>query len=100
MFLNLFHNAAQASPNGTVRVTTQSEGAALRVRVADDGPGISAEVAARLFEPFVTAREGGTGLGLAVSRRFVERHGGSLRNLEQSAGALFEVVLPRAPLSR
>ncbi|MBS1153971.1 MAG: sensor histidine kinase [Myxococcaceae bacterium] len=96
VFLNLFQNAAQASPNGKVTVTAEPEAAGVRVRIADDGPGISAEVAARLFEPFVTAREGGTGLGLAVSRRFVERHGGSLRNLEQRAGALFEVVLPRS----
>lgn len=94
VFLNLFHNAAQAAPNGKVTVTAQSEGRTVRVSVADDGQGISPEIAARLFEPFATAREGGTGLGLAVSRRFVERHGGTLCNVAQPAGARFDVVLP------
>ena len=94
VFVNLLQNAAQAASNGKVTVTAQVEGAAVWVRVADDGPGISAAVAARLFEPFASGREGGTGLGLAVSRRFVEWHGGSLRNLEQGTGAVFEMRLP------
>src|SRR6185503_261425 len=53
--------------------------AQLRIEVADEGPGVPAEIRDRLFDPFVTlGKKGGTGLGLAVARRFVEDHGGTL----------------------
>lgn len=94
VFLNLLQNAAQASPAGRVTVSVEVAGTVLTVRIEDDGPGIPSEVAAHLFEPFATARAGGTGLGLAVSRRLVERHGGTLRNVPRPAGARFEVSLP------
>jgi two-component system OmpR family sensor kinase len=94
VFLNLLQNAAQARSGARVTVSGQAEANRVRVTVSDDGPGISPEVAARLFEPFVTARTGGTGLGLAICRKLVERHQGSLRNLEAPAGASFEVILP------
>ena len=65
--------------------------------LADEGPGIPAEIRERLFEPFVTGgKKGGTGLGLAVARRFVEDHGGTLELLPASAGpgARFRILLP------
>jgi signal transduction histidine kinase len=65
------------------------------VRVIDDGPGVSPTVAARLFEPFATGKAAGIGLGLAVARKIVERHGGSLDCVPTSRGACFEVRLPR-----
>lgn len=92
VFLNLLWNAAQAA--GGVEVGWAVEGRAVCVFVADDGPGIAPEVAARLFEPFATTRAGGTGLGLAVSKRLVERHGGTLRLAPSAKGARFEVRLP------
>ncbi len=94
VLLNLIQNAAQAAPNGTVTLTTRADAATVSVLIADDGKGISPEVAARLFEPFASARDGGTGLGLALSRRWVEHHGGTLRNVTLPVGTAFEMLLP------
>ena len=71
---------------------------ALAVRVEDDGCGVSPEVADRVFEPFVTTRSGGSGLGLAVVQRAVEAHGGVVLVDAGGAGrgAAFTLVLPRA----
>jgi signal transduction histidine kinase len=61
----------------------------------DDGPGVPSEVRERLFEPFVThGKKGGTGLGLAVARRFVEDHGGHVDLLPEGKGACFRIQLP------
>jgi len=68
--------------------------------LADEGPGVPAEIRDRVFDPFVTAgKKGGTGLGLAVARRFVEDHGGTLELLpaSQGPGARFRIVLPLQP---
>ena len=64
--------------------------------LSDEGPGVAPEVRDRLFEPFVTlGKKKGTGLGLAVARRFVEDHGGSLALLRDGApGARFRIALP------
>ena len=108
VFLNLGRNALQAlEGQGTLTVGTRmaldhrltnSGGASvptLLVSVADDGPGIAPEVLENLTTPFFTTRRGGTGLGLAVSRHWVARHGGTLRI--QSApgqGTEAKVALP------
>lgn len=94
---NLLVNAAQAGAHHA-RVRVEGDGAAIRVTVRDDGPGIDAAVRPRLFEPFATGRAQGTGLGLALSRRIVERQGGTLRLGEGSGagGAEFELRLPAA----
>jgi two-component system, OmpR family, sensor kinase len=93
---NLLVNAAQAGArNAWVRADAQDGRA--RIVVRDDGPGVDPALRARLFEPFATGRAEGTGLGLALSRRIVERHGGTLRLLDGgSPGAAFEVQLPAA----
>jgi signal transduction histidine kinase len=79
--INLVRNAAQAAPRGgqvTVRLG-ESDGR-VRLEVADDGPGMSPEVLARVGEPFFTTRgDEGTGLGVSISRKIVEEHGGTLR---------------------
>jgi signal transduction histidine kinase len=68
---------------------------ALVVTVSDTGPGIAPEVLAELATPFFTTREGGTGLGLAVSRHWVTRHGGTLRiDSTLGEGTSVQVVLP------
>ncbi len=95
VFFNILQNAIQAAPTGTVRVTGLLEAQGVKVAIADEGPGISPEIAARLFEPFFTGRAGGTGLGLALSRRFVEQHGGTLVGFDSGKGATFEVALPK-----
>jgi signal transduction histidine kinase len=67
----------------------------LVIDLADEGPGVAAEIRDRLFEPFVTrGKKGGTGLGLAVSKRFVEEHGGTLELLPEGPGARFRLSLP------
>ncbi|MCC6201951.1 MAG: HAMP domain-containing histidine kinase [Gammaproteobacteria bacterium] len=94
--LNLVHNAAQASAGaGTLHIACHREGAMLCFAFADDGPGIASDAAERIFEPFVTLRAGGTGMGLPVARSVARAHGGEL-DLARSAsgGALFELRLP------
>lgn len=98
VFANLLQNAAQAQGQGEVRLVADVDGAQLVVRVEDDGPGVPAPIRARLFEPFVTGKQSGTGLGLALCRRLVERHGGVLRLVPESRqGSTFEVRLPVRP---
>jgi signal transduction histidine kinase len=90
---NLLVNAAQA---GATRIEVRGEtrdGLAV-LRVQDDGGGIAAGLRDRLFEPFATSREHGTGLGLAVSRRIAERHGGTLELVPVTSGTVFELRLP------
>lgn len=96
VFVNLTQNALEA---GAHRVVIRAGVASDRVRiaVADDGPGVPAEVRARLFEPYFTSKSSGTGLGLAICRRMVEAHGGEI-TLERTAPGetVFVVSLPRA----
>jgi signal transduction histidine kinase len=69
----------------------------LVVVLADEGPGVPEGIRERVFEPFVThGKKGGTGLGLAVARRFVEDHGGSIELLAEGPGARFRILLPLA----
>jgi signal transduction histidine kinase len=94
---NLVQNACDAMPEGgSVRVSTRREGGAAEIRVLDDGPGIPAEIAERLFEPFVTAGKArGTGLGLAVVRKIVDEHGGSVAaEKADGAGCAIRIRLP------
>ena len=79
VLLNLLLNAVEAcSPGGCVVVTARG-GDAVHVSVSDDGCGISPELQQRIFEPFVSARPGGTGLGLFLSLEFVRHWGGDIR---------------------
>lgn len=94
VFANLVQNAAQASGGAAlVRLQAEAAPAGIVVRVSDDGPGVSEAVRARLFEPWSSAREGGTGLGLSLSRSIVERHGGKLSLEATTRGATFRVLL-------
>ena len=93
---NLLVNAAQAGA-GNAAVRADAEGGRARLIVRDDGPGVDPALRPRLFEPFATGRAEGTGLGLALSRRIVERQGGTLRLRDDlGPGAAFEVTLPLA----
>ena len=93
--INLLLNAVQASRAGG-KVTVEGQtGEDVRVRVIDNGCGISAENQKRIFEPFFSARQGGTGLGLFLSLNFVRRWGGEIRvTSEPGNGSTFEIVLP------
>jgi signal transduction histidine kinase len=95
--LNLVVNALQAlAPGGSVRLRTlAAEAGSVGFAVADDGPGLPAEIRDRVFQPFVTAREGGTGLGLAFVERIVKAHRGAVTvQSEPGRGTVFEVRLP------
>lgn len=94
---NLVHNALDAMPDGgTLRVETWQEDAVACLAVSDSGPGIPAEIANRLFEPFVTfGKTSGTGLGLAVVRKIVDELAGTIRvDKAPGGGACFELRLP------
>jgi signal transduction histidine kinase len=93
--INLLLNAVQAcKPGGRVSVGVEA-GDAIRIRVTDNGCGIAAENRKRIFDPFFSVRQGGTGLGLFLSLNFVRRWGGDI--LVESApgeGSTFELVFP------
>ena len=65
------------------------------IHIEDNGPGVSAEVGQRLFEPFATTKAHGTGLGLAITRKHIEAHGGRLRvRSAPDKRTTFEILLP------
>lgn len=103
VLLNLLLNALDALPRGghirvslDVRLATLADTLpAVEVRVQDDGPGIAPPIYERLFEPFVSSRETGLGLGLSISKRLVEGHGGTIRGENRpEGGAAFTFTLP------
>ncbi|MEM1246936.1 MAG: ATP-binding protein [Acidobacteriota bacterium] len=95
VLVNLLSNAKEAAGEDGVRVAARQTAGSLEVDVEDDGPGIPPDELERIFEPFFTTRTTGTGLGLAVSRRIVELHGGSLTAVSEAPGARFTISLPR-----
>ena len=97
VLLNLLRNAAQARADATVTVEVRDEGHLTCLRLQDDGPGVSDTLRGRLFEPFASQKTAGNGLGLALSRRLVERMGGTLTYVPTARGACFEVRVPRTP---
>lgn len=98
--VNLIHNAIEAAGGRTgarVRLVARSEPDAITIRVEDSGPGVSPEIVERLFQPFVTSRPQGIGLGLPIAERFVRAHGGTIELGEGAlGGACFLVRVPRA----
>lgn len=97
VFLNILINAAQSvAGGGSIRITSSEDGEEVEIAIADDGAGIAPEHIGRIFSPFFTTKEKGTGLGLAVAAKTVESHGGALSvSSEPKAGATFRVRLPR-----
>jgi signal transduction histidine kinase len=110
LFVNVIGNAVEAAgPGGWVRLQLQvgegtspkvngqaagGKGKAAIITIADSGPGPSPDVAERLFEPFVTGKPDGVGLGLAVARQVAEAHGGSIRWDRTADQTCFEIELP------
>ncbi|MBN2907256.1 MAG: PAS domain-containing sensor histidine kinase [Rhodobacteraceae bacterium] len=112
VFINLIRNAAQAAgpAGGTITLHTfydlslrlrhpdGSGGAVpLQVEIIDDGPGLAPEIAADIFEPFVSGRENGTGLGLALVSKIISDHGGWIAVDSVPGRTVFRLSLPVAP---
>lgn len=100
---NLLRNALDALTHSDRRelsiTTSLIDGATIEIAVADTGSGLSKEVEPNLFEPFVSTKRDGMGLGLSLSRSIVEAHGGSLRyEANPGGGAIFRFTLPAAPI--
>jgi len=93
-FANLLRNAAEAMQgSGAIDVTLRGDARGLVVQIADHGPGISADVQQRVFEPYFTTKADGTGLGLALVRQTVEAHRGTISVSETpGGGATFNLV--------
>lgn len=93
--LNILMNARQASDSGLVHILVDATEERLVIEVRDSGHGLPEDEGERIFEPFFTTRTNGTGLGLAVARNAVERHGGDIRAFNgPEGGAVFRISIP------
>lgn len=100
-FMNVVINSIEAlrsmpEDRRELLINAQKVSEELQVVFTDSGPGLDAETAERLFEPFFTSKPDGMGLGLSISRSIVQSHGGRLSNIPASCGAVFEFLLPTA----
>ena len=96
---NLMRNAIEAMRESATREllveTSAPSDGMVRVEVSDTGTGIPDEVAGRLFQPFVTSKSGGMGIGLSISKRIVEAHGGAISaTRNRNGGTTFAFTLP------
>ncbi len=106
VLLNFIHNAADSiEGEGTVTLRSRRDGQivdgrplpAVVIEISDTGKGMPPEVQKRLFDPFFTTKEKGTGLGLPIAARIVEKHGGLIQyRTEVDKGTTFSILLPRA----
>jgi signal transduction histidine kinase len=102
VLLNLVGNAYQAMPEGGIVTVGVSDGGdTAQLQVSDTGIGMTEDVRSKLFEPFFTTKARGVGLGLAVSKRIVDAHGGSISvDSQPGAGSTFTVSLPKMRVPR
>lgn len=100
VLINLMRNAMEAMRESDQReliVRTATRDGYVMVEIADTGPGVSDEIAARLFQPFVTSKASGMGIGLSISKRIIEAHGGQISvSRNDKGGATFTFSLPLA----
>ena len=102
VFLNLLQNAIDHSPPGGVvelesRLHADAHSTSLEIAIRDSGPGFSGEDLPRVFDPFFTRRQGGTGLGLPIVQRIVEEHGGTITaGNHPDGGAVLRLRFPAA----
>ena len=93
---NLVRNALEAAPtNGHVTLSVSAVDGTAHLRVSDDGPGMSEDVRARMFEPFFSTKHDGTGMGLSIVHTFVQLHGGTIDVATGPGGTSIDIALPR-----
>jgi signal transduction histidine kinase len=102
VLLNLMRNAIDAireakMKSGSITVSTRQQDGMARVSVCDSGPGIDAGKVDKVFEPLASQKEYGLGVGLRISRRLIEAHGGKLWVEPHQPGGIFHFILPFAP---
>lgn len=94
VIFNLMRNAIDASDAARVTVRTTLENGDAVLEVMDTGPGVPVDLRARIFEPFVTGKPDGTGLGLALCQRLVEEMGGEIALVAEAPATTFRLTLP------
>jgi signal transduction histidine kinase len=93
--MNLLLNGAQAMPSGgPLRIEVAPRNGKVRLAVADEGTGVPEGMGERVFDPFVTTKKDGVGLGLALTKRIVEEHGGAIGYDRAAKGTVFWIELP------
>ncbi|MBI5343956.1 MAG: two-component system sensor histidine kinase AtoS, partial [Deltaproteobacteria bacterium] len=98
-FMNIFLNAMQSMPEGgRISIESRADNGFVAVRVDDTGEGIAPENLPKIFEPYFTTKEVGIGLGLALTKRIVEEHGGGIEVMSAAAGGTSVTI--RLPAAR
>jgi hypothetical protein len=96
VFLNILMNAVESMPNGgdlTVKITTVNK--SIKIDIIDTGKGMTKEALKNIFEPFFTTKPYGTGVGMAVSLKIIEDHGGNINvESEWGKGTTMSLTLP------
>ncbi|GAB4330272.1 MAG: hypothetical protein Kow0099_00780 [Candidatus Abyssubacteria bacterium] len=98
VLMNILINAAQHCPEGIITVSAEDAGEEIQVAVSDTGTGISAENLEKIFEPHVSYRKGGTGMGLSICRDFIRAHGGKIwaDSEGKGRGSMFCFTIPKS----
>ena len=99
VLINLVRNAMEAMAEAERReliISSDTGDRELRITVQDTGPGFAPQIAARLFQPFVTTKADGMGIGLKICQSIIEAHGGTIEARQDGPGATFVIRLPFA----
>lgn len=96
VLINIVKNAIEATDaSGTVEVIARKSGHSIEIDIIDEGPGISEEALDKISEPFFTTKQGGTGLGLMITKQIIEKHDGYLKIIQNEyKGSTFRIILP------
>ena len=96
VFVNLIKNAVEAMPNGgNLKITARLRDEFVELSFEDSGIGMDAEMLANVWQPFVTSKSKGMGLGLSICKRFIEAHGGTISvHSIPTQGTTIEILLP------
>lgn len=95
VLINLIENAIQADPGGAVEIATRWHSERVEITVRDHGPGIAPDLREKIFQPYFSTKKSGIGLGLAITRKMVEEHGGEIAvDAAPGGGSVFTIRLP------